>query len=185
MPTTPVYGWPYLNEATDPLTYTAVSGEDYLLDIEATVSGVDTRLAAVEAVATELGDAWTTYAPSWTVLSGTNPTAASHDVTGRWRKFDSRLAIVQGGVIGLTTTGWGSGTYQFGLPFTITSMSVRLSVGSGALLDSGTQQYSMTVKPNSTTTVRCYMDQGFLISNSPVVLTTNDEIAWSLLVEPA
>lgn len=46
---TPVYGWQYANLSTDPLTYPVVSGETFLRAIEATVSGVDTRLAAAEA----------------------------------------------------------------------------------------------------------------------------------------
>lgn len=51
---TPVYGWRYANENFDQLTYEIVSGEDYLLDIESTVSGIDSRTTAAEADIDEL-----------------------------------------------------------------------------------------------------------------------------------
>jgi len=186
VPSTPVFGWPYLDLGTDPLTYGAVSGEDALLAVEATVADVNTRLATVEGVASELGDAWTAYTPAWTVVTlGTNPTPASHSVTGRWRKIDARLAVIEYLIVGLTSTGWGSGVYLFGLPFAITTTSRDMSVGSGHLLDTGVQEYGCVVKPASTTTLRMYANTANVSNSSPFTLSTGDQIRGSIMVEPA
>jgi hypothetical protein len=184
---TPVYGWPYANRKTDPLTYEIVSGEKALLAIEPTVADIAARVAAVEAKTDELDQDWTLYTPSWLAQSGgTNPTAASHNVTGRWRKIDSRAAVVQFRIVGLTTTGWGVATwYRFGLPFAITSDSVIYSIGSGHVLDFGTNEFPCNVKPDSTTTVRMFSASGGVGRSVPMTFTTNDEITGSIMVEQA
>ncbi len=185
MPTTPVYGWPYLDEDTDPLTYGAVSGEDYLLGIEATVSGVDTRLAAVETKATHLNSTWTTYPLTWTSITGSNPTAASHSVTGRWKKVDASLAIVEFRIVGLTSSGWGTGVYGFSLPWNITTSSRDMSAGSGHLLDSGVNEYACNCVPHSVSVLRLYNGSNSVGATSPFTLSTADVIRGSIMVEPA
>jgi hypothetical protein len=182
---TPIYGWTYNNRNTDPLTYEIVSGEEALLQIEPELAGVDTRLAAVEAVATELGDAFTTYTPAWTSITGSNPVAATHSVTGRCKKTDSKLALVEFLIVGLSASDWGTGVYGIGLPFAITATSRDMSMGSGHVLDSGTQEYTCSVRPHSTTVLRMHPDAGNVAHNSPFTFTTNDRIRGSIWVEPA
>lgn len=187
---TPNKGYPYLNRYTDPLTYGAVSGEDYLLPIDVDITAVEARLAALEAVATELGDDYTPYVPTWTGITGAAPVPATHSLSGRWKKYDRKLALVEFRLVGLSPADWGGagGVYGFGLPFAITATSRDMASGTGHMLDSGLNEYPCICRPHDTTTVRLHHCEGGthnVGATVPFTLTTNDTIRWSILVEPA
>lgn len=182
---TPAYGWPYPNRYTDQLDYGIMSGEDALLAIEGTVSGIDARASAVESKATYLASAWTVYTPDWTSITGSNPVAATHSVTGKWRKVDPYLALVKFRIVGLSAADWGTGVYGIGLPWAITADSRDMDQGSGHVFDSGTQEYSCVVRPHSTTVLRMHPDAGNVARDFPCTFTINDVIRGSIWVEPA
>ncbi|MFE7232565.1 hypothetical protein ACFVAF_18265 [Streptomyces sp. NPDC057596] len=59
-------------------------------------------------------DAWTTYTPTWTAT--TNPGLGNGIMTGRYLKVGRKCVVVVRLEMGSTTT-YGSGGYNFGLPF--------------------------------------------------------------------
>lgn len=62
----------------------------------------------------ELGDAWTSYTPSWTG-SGSNPSIGNGTIAGR-RILAGKLCIFEIQILMGSTTSYGSGNYSLTLP---------------------------------------------------------------------
>lgn len=189
MGTTPVYGWPF-QALTDPPNG-ADLGEDLALAIEATVAAqaalvatLQSQVAALQTVTTDLGSNWVTYAPTWTSLTGVNPTVASHDLTGsRYKRIDANLAVAEI-VITFGSSGYGTGVYAFGLPFT--AASAGHAAGAGHALNSGVAEFGLTVWQSSTTVVRATTMADADVTNlAPFTFGTGDVLFLQILFEPA
>lgn len=188
MATTPVYGWPYQSLTDAPNG--ADLGEDLALGIEATlaalaaqVTTLQSDVAALQTATTYTGSAWVNYVPSWVSLTGVNPTVASHTLGGRYKRIDAKLAVAQISVI-FGASGYGTGVYQFGLPFATAAEGG--AVGAGHALNAGIAEFGLTVWQNSTTTVRCTtMADADLTNAAPFTFGNADQLFMQILFEPA
>lgn len=80
-----------------------------------------------------IGDAWTTYTPSWTAAS-VNPSIGNGTLQGRYVKA-GRLVLVEIQMLAGSTTTFGTGGYTFTLPFSARSSSNKQALY-GSLFDS-------------------------------------------------
>lgn len=90
-----------------------------------------------------LGDAWTTYVPTWS-SSGTAISLGNASITGRYRAvgktIDFRILLVMG-----SSTTYGTGVYNFSLPFTPTALTSWEALGSCVATDSSaSDRYGLT-----------------------------------------
>lgn len=77
---------------------------------------------------------WTTYTPTWT--SAVNPVLGNGTITGRYIKIGRTVTVSILLTCGSTTT-YGSGAYNFGLPFAGAAASVPY-LGSARMTNSST-----------------------------------------------
>lgn len=92
--------------------------------------------------------AWTTYTPTWTA-STTSPVLGNGTLTGRYMKF-GRTVICHINVTAGSTTTFGSGNYNWALPFTAANAGASL-VGSAHLLGTDRWVGGIVISPNATT----------------------------------
>lgn len=189
MANTPVYGWPY-QSLTDPPDGPNL-GEDLALGVEATlaalaaqVTTLQSDVAALQTVTTDLGSAWVNYVPTWTSLTGVNPTVASHDLTGsRYKRIDANLAVAEISVV-FGASGYGTGVYAFGLPFAASASGV--AAGAGHALNVGVAEFGLTVWQASTTIVRLTTMADADVTNlAPFTFGNADILFAQILFEPA
>lgn len=91
-----------------------------------------------------IGDAWTTYTPTWTAATS-NPSIGNGSLVGRYVKA-GRLVIFEISLVGGSTTNWGSGAYALTLPFTSRSSTNR-QVMSGSAYDSSAGNSVQSIWP--------------------------------------
>jgi len=76
-----------------------------------------------------IGDAWTSYSPTWAIDSGgTNPSIGNGSLTGRYMQAGKLVMFTITLVAGSTTT-WGSGVYTWTYP--VTPLNSTANTGSG------------------------------------------------------
>lgn len=140
---------------------------------------------------------YTTVAPSGgsafaLTASTTNPTQGNSTYLAEFRRpascdlIEVRIRIVIG-----STFSVGSGNYRFGLPFTATTNSGNVDVGSLWINDSGTALRAGWVSlDNITTYATCWVDNGtsavgVLTQAFPQTWATNDVLKLRFSYEPA
>ena len=89
--------------------------------------------------------AWTTYTPTWT--ASTNPAIGNGSLLGRYLKI-GRMVFVEINVIAGSTTTFGSGSYNWALPFTAANAGVSV-VGHAHWLGTDRWQGQVVVSPNA------------------------------------
>lgn len=120
----------------------------------------------------EIGDAWTSYAPTWT---GTGFSIGNGTITGA-RVLAGKLCIGQIiATIGTTTT-VGTGAYSWGLPATVAT--VEMPIGVLSILDSSAVSLRQRNVYANTTTTCASNDEGgtFVSGTAPFALASNDTI---------
>lgn len=110
---------------------------------------------------------WTTYTPTWSVVSGTAPVIGNGTITGKWRQVgDSAEITIE--IISGTTTTYGSGSYTFSLPPNITID------GSKSSNDFGTMNLYNNTAPFNT-----YIGQVIFFSTSAVRAIGTSTSVWT------
>jgi len=92
--------------------------------------------------------AWTSYTPSWTG-STTNPVLGNGTLVGRYQKTGRQVVAHINLTTGSTTT-YGSGNYNFSLPFTAANAGASL-IGSSMLLGTDRWNGSTNISPGAST----------------------------------
>lgn len=89
--------------------------------------------------------AWTSYTPTWTASS--NPTIGNGTLSGRYVKL-GRMVTVEINVIAGSTTTFGSGSYNWNLPFASASSGVT-AVGNAHWLGTDRWQGQVVISPGT------------------------------------
>lgn len=137
---------------------------------------------------TAITDPWTAYVPSWGATSA--PSKGSGSIEGLYRRV-GKSGECAFRIVGAADTGWGSGSYTFGLPsgwaFQV-GAHVNL-YGYALVFDSSATQYyigTIGVVAGDTTKFRIRPNaQGNLSATSLVTLATGDEILAHISTELA
>ena len=93
--------------------------------------------------------AWTSYTPTWTG-STTNPVLGNGTMVGRYMKFGRTVVCHINMTTGSTTT-YGSGNYNWSLPFTAANAGAAL-IGHAHLLGTDRWHGQIVISPNATGT---------------------------------
>lgn len=133
-----------------------------------------------------IGDAWTTYVPTWTAAT-TNPTLGNGTKTGRYVQAGKLIIFSISITFGSTTT-VGSGIYSFSLP--ATAIDNKIAVGQGMAFDtSATALTSLVVFIDNSgfTTVRAkdMATDSNVTHAAPYAWANGDEINLSGVYEAA
>jgi hypothetical protein len=115
--------------------------------------------------------AWTAYTPSWT-SSGTAPSLGNGTIIGRYMKFGRTVVCHINLVTGSTTT-YGSGSYNFSLPFTSANAGASY-VGTAHLLGGLRWVGEIVISPN-TSNCSAFM---------PKLAATNGQVDFLTAVQP-
>ncbi|MEU1559521.1 hypothetical protein ABZ504_03245 [Streptomyces mirabilis] len=115
--------------------------------------------------------AWTAYTPSWT-SSGTAPALGNGTILGRYMKFGRTVVCHINLVTGSTST-YGTGAYNFSLPFTSANAGASY-VGSAHLLGSLRWVGEIVISPN-TSSCSAFM---------PKLSTTNGQVDFLTAAQP-
>lgn len=89
---------------------------------------------------------WTSYTPTWT-SSGTAPVLNNGTITGRYMKF-GRTVVCHINLTSGSTSTYGSGNYNWSLPFTAANAGASL-VGSAHLLGAQRWVGGIVISPNA------------------------------------
>ncbi|MFF3891402.1 hypothetical protein [Streptomyces sp. NPDC001914] len=90
--------------------------------------------------------AWTAYVPTWT-SSGTAPNIQNGTLSGRYIKYGRTVLCEINMVTGSTTT-YGSGNYNWSLPFTAANAGISV-VGTAQLLGTARWNGAIVISPNA------------------------------------
>ncbi|MFG2589044.1 hypothetical protein [Streptomyces sp. NPDC048438] len=112
-------------------------------------------------------DAWTVYTPTWT--ASTDPVLGNGTLTGRYLKIGRTVQVSVLLTCGSTTT-YGSGAWNFGLPFAAVSSSVAY-LGSARMsaadtwhgqvsINNGASNFQVTFPQSATNTRSANASQG-------------------------
>lgn len=129
--------------------------------------------------------AWTAYTPAWTGAT-TNPTAANHSITGKYKRIGKLVHFKIQIVVG--SSGYGSGAYSVSLPFT--------AADSMRVIHNGSLRTNITIplfaEQTSTTALLLRVlpttaGGGFtsMAQGTPVTLASGDTIVVEGTYEPA
>lgn len=145
---------------------TAVTGDVFIDDAFVGVTDIAQISSAI--------GPWTSYTPTWTVVSGTNPSIGNGSISGKWRQVGESVEVVFSINSGTTTT-YGSGVYVVSLPsgLTIDSTKALDDYGTANIYNnaSGFQTYIGKVISNTSTSMRFIGTGVSLWSNvAPVTL---------------
>lgn len=132
--------------------------------------------------------AWTSYTPTWTA-STTNPVLGNGSLTGRYMKI-GRTVLVEINLTTGSTTTYGSGNYNWALPFTSANAGVNV-VGHAHLLGVDRWQGQIIIAANVTTcsaffnisTTNTRID--FCTSARPETLAAGAQIRLTFMYEAA
>lgn len=131
--------------------------------------------------------AWTVYTPTWTSITGVNPTVANHDLGGsRYKYLDSELAIAEVHIL-FGGAGFGTGIYAFGLPFSASAGSVLTASGSAHMVDTGVAEYDCGCTLFDATRIRMFYANNSVGATTAGAFTfgNGDTLQLSILFEPA
>lgn len=90
--------------------------------------------------------AWTAYTPTWT-SSGTAPNIQNGTITGRYQKY-GRTVLCEINMVAGSTTTYGSGNYNWSLPFTAANAGISV-VGTAQLLGVARWNGAIVISPNA------------------------------------
>lgn len=98
-----------------------------------------------------IGDAWTAYTPTWSVISGTAPVIGNGTITGKWldrgKTVDFRIKITMG-----STTTYGNNAYTFSLPTAALGVASNDGMNiNGGVVDTGVAYHPLLGRASSTT----------------------------------
>jgi hypothetical protein len=123
------------------------------------------------------------YTPVWTT-TGTSPSLGDGTLSGRY-SLSGRICTVQVEFIAGSTTTFGTGPFQFSLPFAALSGGIRPN-GSARISDTGTAFYLGTVEISSgSTNAVLYTNatSDLVQNNSPFTFANNDSIRFTITYE--
>lgn len=128
---------------------------------------------------------WTTYVPTWNAAT-TNPTLGNGTLVGRYVQIGKTVHATISLTFG-SSTGIGSGAYNFGLPMSAANGSVQYPVGSARLRDNSPSTYAMrTAYLLNTTTIALAAENGVNVGhNNPWTFASGDIINISMTYEVA
>lgn len=135
-----------------------------------------------------LGNAWTTYVPTWTAVS-VNPAIVNGTITGRFKLF-GKWGICNGQITMGGSTTFGTGAYRFSLPagWSMQNTPSVLVRGSGGVFDNSTTTHYvgyMSYVSATTVAMRTHAATAEVGTAVPVTFAASDIITWELLVELA
>lgn len=126
---------------------------------------------------------WYSYDPVFS-SSGVAPSVGAGSVTGRWRVVGPKTIQVEVNTTFGAGMSQGTGTYFWSTPFTATSDSMSLSVGSAYILDAGTSERPGSVQLFSVDLYYCTAaPTSTLGAGSPVAWASGDIFKFSLFHE--
>lgn len=165
--TTTNFGWPFPTNPDPAL----VAG-----DIQSLASAQDSTL----------GNAWTSYTPTWTGTT-TNPVIGTGTIVGRYKQF-GKWGICNGQITAGGTTTYGSGNYRFGLPpaWTMNNTPAVGLRGLVAFLDSSTSTSYvgyMIYATGTTLGARTHAATAEVGPTVPFTWATGDIAYWEIVVE--
>ncbi|MGW3024839.1 hypothetical protein [Streptomyces sp. NPDC001221] len=131
--------------------------------------------------------AWTAYPPTWT--ASTNPAIGNGTITGRYMKI-GRTVVCEINVVAGSTTTFGSGSYNFGLPTTAANAGAQV-IGNAQLLTTNRWAGQVVISPNATT-ISAFLSISstntridFLSGTVPETLASGAQIRLTFLYESA
>jgi hypothetical protein len=132
--------------------------------------------------------AWTAYTPAWTT-SGTAPSLGNGTLTGRYMKI-GRTVIVHINFIAGSTTTFGTGNYNFTVPFAAAAAGASL-IGHAHLLGTARWVGQVVISP-SATTCSAFFQVGtadtrvnFMTELRPETHASGDQLRLTLIYESA
>lgn len=132
--------------------------------------------------------AWTTYTPTWT--SSTAPSLGNGTLVGRYMKIGRTVFVVIHLTTGSTTT-YGSGSYNWSLPFTAASGGAAV-VGNAQLLTSSTRWLGQTVISSGAANCSAFFPPtstdtraAFFNATTPQTLAAGDQVRLTFMYEAA
>jgi len=115
---------------------------------------------------------WASYTPTWT-STGTAPVIGNGTLLGVYVQI-GRLFIATIQMIAGSTTTFGTGTYRWASPVSMSTSGGQLSYGSAKIADTGTTDYEGIVKAAASTTVRIYASGAEASATSPMTPANGD-----------
>jgi len=132
--------------------------------------------------------AWTAYTPVWTT-TGTAPALGNGTLTGRYLKI-GRTVIIHINMIAGSTTTFGTGNYNWTVPFAAAAAGASL-IGHAHLLGTARWIGQVVISP-SATTVGCFFPvatndvrTNFLTETRPETHASGDQFRITLVYESA
>lgn len=130
-----------------------------------------------------IGDAWTSYVPSWTATT-TNPTLGNGTLTGKYLQAGKLVIFRIELTIGSTTTA-GSGVYSLSLPVATAHSTNAVLGGGGLFFDTSAANHYMHVPYIAGGAVRLAASAARWTATVPVAPATDDVISVSGSYEAA
>jgi hypothetical protein len=174
--TTPNFGWT-VPTSTDLVKDGATAIETLGDAIDASLSSLDTGVAG----------AWISFTPTFT-----NFTIGNGTLIAAYKQY-GKLVVVRGSVTLGSTSSMGT-AMVISHPITgRTAINGNTIIGSGAIIDTGTQTYQTLMNYNSTTGIKMFISNvggtyptyTNLSATVPMTWTTNDEFMWYYSYEAA
>lgn len=123
------------------------------------------------------------YTPAWTT-TGTAPDIGNGTVEGRYI-LSGRMCTVEVKLLAGSTTTFGTGQFQFSLPFAASASSLS-AYGAARLGDTGTAFYTGVVEVNTSSNVAVIYSNGtgnLVQSNSPFTWANTDTLRFTVTYE--
>lgn len=136
-----------------------------------------------------LGAAWTSFTPTWTG-SGGNPAIGNGTLSGAYLQVGKTLHVRYWMKAGSTTT-FGTGTWYFTVPNSLTVSTSYTQILTAYLLDAATLHYTATARIGSTTGFNSKFDivisgtANAVAPTQPFTWTTSDELVIEGTIEVA
>ena len=129
---------------------------------------------------------WISYTPSWTCASGSNPVLGNGVITGKYCVQGRKVTISMTLTMGSTTT-YGTGIWQFSLPFTSANSTNMRWFFPVFGKDAGTAFYTAVgfISANSSTTTQFQTNgaSGNWAAASPHTWASTDELGFTASYE--
>ncbi|MFF1281044.1 hypothetical protein [Streptomyces sp. NPDC058299] len=164
-PATPYVGQ-YYDNGTDLLRWNGSSWDSYI----------------------KMPGAWTSYTPVWTG-STTNPSLGNGTLLGRYQKF-GRTAVVHINLTPGSTTTYGSGSYNWTLPFVSANSGASL-IGNAMLLGNDRWVGETNISPNANTLAAFFplsatnVRTDFMTPTRPETLANGAQLRLTVVYETA
>lgn len=133
-----------------------------------------------------LGQAWTTFSPTWTG-AGSNPAIGNGTLTGAYLQVGKTLHVRYKMLAGTTTT-FGTGQWSLTLPNSLTSIATHAQTMACHITDAGTARYvaAAIVAGGATTLQVEYSGASFAVGSTvPMTWATSDQLIITGCIEVA